>query len=568
MDGDSNEMDVTKLMRPPETVMRLDRIGSFHQSRLSFMRSLLRRMKRDNWTFSRPVWRINGAGVGIAVYQATGPHRSYSLVCFSHDLDPAIRTDRSIATEWDATFTLFDGIPTANDLVRLENDVPKQEAGRVSESELSISRANKSVRLFEHVVERLSKGRQPDLTQIEEIGYLMRTTAVYGSGKFGAASRDKLKDRPEVSRPFHMEMLSVFLTRAFTADLVEHLAAERSPETSVKMDPVLRRRLGVGNSTGLGMAPFLVNHPKLLHNWVSAREIALARVRSQNSTTSDVVLLFRKCFQRAAASINEWKTSDQFQTDRIAELVTDLDKLGGFLQKFSFDTGLPWNTLFVWAEENLGLEAQELLASLLIEPHGDLVDDLLDAMSADEETDFRIFGQLSIGELRNTIAQEYAWALPVDYAAQKNCARFWYVSANKAEPRLGERIEEPDAANIEEPLDIGRGISNLNEALSEFTDEGLIADFLLKHPRFRKIVRRIQTVARLRYGEIRDNLISSAVRPIDMLRCKLSFFGAIDFDPRSDRWVRITMFKNAPYPHELDCDTDDNWAYSPIRAQE
>ena len=50
-------------LRPPETVMRLDRLGSFHQSRLSFMRTLLRRMKRERWTFSRPVFDIDGSGV-------------------------------------------------------------------------------------------------------------------------------------------------------------------------------------------------------------------------------------------------------------------------------------------------------------------------------------------------------------------------------------------------------------------------------------------------------------------------------------------------------------------------
>ena len=31
--------------------------------------------------------------------------------------------------------------------------------------------------------------------------------------------------------------------------------------------------------------------------------------------------------------------------------------------------------------------------------------------------------------------------------------------------------------------------------------------------------------------------------PIDMLRLKLSFFGAVKFDPRSDKWLRICMFQ-------------------------
>jgi hypothetical protein len=39
--------------------------------------------------------------------------------------------------------------------------------------------------------------------------------------------------------------------------------------------------------------------------------------------------------------------------------------------------------------------------------------------------------------------------------------------------------------------------------------------------------------------------------PIDILRCKLAFFGATRFDPRSDLWVRISLFQNEPYPDEM-----------------
>ena len=31
-----------------------------------------------------------------------------------------------------------------------------------------------------------------------------------------------------------------------------------------------------------------------------------------------------------------------------------------------------------------------------------------------------------------------------------------------------------------------------------------------------------------------------------MLRAKLSFFGASKFDPKSDRWIRITLYQGAP----------------------
>ena len=82
-----------------------------------------------------------------------------ALSVFAHDLPPEKRTDRVIAEEWDAAFALFDGDPTAADIARLAANVPRQEAGRVSEKEIVLARANKSVRLFDHVASCLAAGQ-------------------------------------------------------------------------------------------------------------------------------------------------------------------------------------------------------------------------------------------------------------------------------------------------------------------------------------------------------------------------------------------------------------------------
>ena len=66
--------------------------------------------------------------------------------------------------------------------------------------------------------------------------------------------------------------------------------------------------------------------------------------------------------------------------------------------------------------------------------------------------------------------------------------------------------------------------------------------------------------------EVRDNLIEASMLPIDLLRLKLSFFGANRFDPRSDRWVRINMFQYAPFPHELTSMSGETWVYPPIET--
>ena len=140
--------------------MKLSRLGSFHQSKLSFLRSFLREFK--SWEYNRDLFDLNEMGYGTAIYSFKKNNRVYSLICYANELNENERSDRVIATEWDAAFTLYDGIPSKEDINRLRNQVPKQEVGRLSFKELTLSRANKSLRLFNHVVEQLSQGLQPD----------------------------------------------------------------------------------------------------------------------------------------------------------------------------------------------------------------------------------------------------------------------------------------------------------------------------------------------------------------------------------------------------------------------
>lgn len=555
-----SEARVAELMRPPQEVMRLARMGASHQTRLSFMRAILRRVKREGWQVERTIWDVDEKGVGVGVYEARGPENTYSLIAYANDLPPEKRSDRVIATEWDASFALFDGVPTKADIDRLRNNVPKQEAGRCAASELVLSRANKSVRLFDHVVDCLAKGKQPDVAEIDKVGYLMRTTAVYGNGKFGLADRDLYARREEAGGPFRVELLAVWLIRAFTVDIVEHMARVRGGADAVPLDREIRRRLGVGNSTGLGMAPFLVTHPALLNAWITARETALARVRALPAASADTIACFREQLDRAHAGLERWRTPDERQSLRVCELAGDFDKLKGHLEQGVLTAPDPWNELYLWATANLTLEGQEAVCSLMIEPHGDLVDDLASEMAADESRTFAIDGRMKLGELSALAARHFDWALATDFDAADQMARFWYVSEEKLEPRLGERHEE-DGAELEQRLGIGREVAMMMAALDGESENTLLAEFLLRHPEHRHAARRVQLSARLPYAEIHDNVLSASMMPIDMLRCKLAFFGASRFDPKSDRWVRITMYADAPFPDEIAGMDADDWSW-------
>ena len=562
-------------LRPAEAVMRLHRMGCFHQTRLSFMRSLLRFLKQQNWSFERTLWQVDDKGVGTALYTASGPTHTYTLIAYANDLPDELRSDRVIATQWDASFTLFDGIPTNEDIERLRHNVPKQEAGRCTQSELVLARANRSVRLFEHVVDRLSKGEQPDLDRIEQVGYLMRTTAVYGNGKFGISDRDRIAHRPEFKAAFWAELLAVWLIRAFTVDIVEHLARVRGGEQAVKMDRDIRRSLGVGNSTGLGMAPFLITHSTLIHSWIHARETALARVRNLEDASAESQTQFSQLVSRMQTGVENWNTGNERQQQRIEGLKNDLEQLKRHIDTAALQRDHPWNNLVLWSEQNLTTEGQELVVTLVIEPHGWLVDDLSQTMSIDEAQYFPVDGSQTLSDFTHLVEKIYPWALCIDFSEAKENARFWYYSEEKLEPRVGERYDEPGAEK-EYPLAYGRDICALYDDLCnnlcndphndphEDETEQTLAAFLVKHPEHRHSARRVQTTARLPYSEIQDNLISAEMMPVDLLRCKLSFFGANKFDPRSDRWVRINMYQYAPFPDEFYHHQVDRWVYPPL----
>jgi len=311
------------------------------------------------------------------------------------------------------------------------------------------------------------------------------------------------------------------------------------------------------------MAPFLVNHPVLLHNWMLAREQALARVLALPEAAADSKIMFAQNLARVQQGVSEWHTDNQRQAARVVELIHDLEKLTA-VAKDLLEHSFPWQALYDWAEQQLTVEGQELLVTLIIEPHGELVDDLAEQMAADEEPFFVIDGAMTVAKLRQLIEQHYQWALAIDFKQTEQQARFWYVSEEKLEPRLGERFREP-GAELEQRLGFAHDVAALYTDLATISSDATVAALLLRYPQHRHACRRVQTLSRLPYADIRDNLLSASMLPIDLLRCKLSFFGATKFDPRSDRWVRITMYQDAPFPDELSTMPADDWSYPPLQ---
>ena len=545
-------------LRDPNIIMKLSRLGSFHQSRLSFLRSFLSEFK--DWQYNRDLFDLDQEGYGTAVYSFKKKDRVYSLICYANKINDDERSDRVIATKWDAAFTLHDGVPLKEDIDRLRNEVPKQEVGRLSYKELTLSRANKSVRIFDHVVESLSNGNQPDLELLEKVGYLYRTTAVYGSGKFGLADRFRIKNREEINGPFRLEMMLVYLVRQFTFDQVNHVAKNKNPNSAVKLDPKICRNLGIGNSTGLGMAPFIVNHPTLLNNWILSREIALKKIREIKIVKTQDRDLFKDCVKSSLKNITSWNTESEYQLKKIKLLLKDIKKFINFLEnEFDFQKDYPFNEIYLWLEKETCEECIEYVVSIMMEPFGDIVQPLVGQMSSEEEKYFNIPTERNVGDLKKILENKYSDILKINFNIEESNQKFWFISKNKEEPRLANRFEE-NGADLEQPLAIARDIKKLYERLLPLKNNLKINQFLIDNSDLRHVVRRAFIIEKFPYSEIQDNTIGENLVPIDMLRLKLSFFGALKFDPRSDKWLRICMFQGAPLPNELK-DYDEQWVY-------
>ena len=549
-------------VRENDNYMKLSRMGSRYPSRLSFSRSMLRRLINDNWEIHKSKFDLDKHGFGTVVYEIIINKQTYSLVCFSAFLDDKDRSDRVIASKWDTAYTLHVGKLSDQDLNRLKKTIPLQESGRNSPDELILSRANKSVRLFQYVVDCLSNGNQPDIYEINKVGYLLRTTAVYGSGKFGLSDFTNTKNTTVFNQPFRAEMLSVYLIREFSIELVEHVARQINPKKAVKLDRKIKQHLGIGNSTGLGMAPFIIKHPKLINKWMKQYTKTLEEI-SQIELDNIVFEKYKKLLNKALNYLEEVNTSDEFQINKNKLTTEDLKKYIFYINDLDLSQKFKWLDILDYCDSNFNNDTQEIARVQLIELYPQISEELAEDM-ADEEI-MEIDGNQSIGDLKKIINDKYSWIKNIDFNNKDSNYLFWYVSAAKLEPRLGERYNE-QGSELEQNLGIAKMVSDLFKQIKNVDENQLICEFLLTHPQYRGIVKRIQSLKNYPYSEVQDNVLDKKTIPIDMLRFKLSFFGANRYDPKSDRWLRVSFFSGAPYLSDLNNKNVDEWGFATMNS--
>ncbi|MBV7435402.1 DUF3726 domain-containing protein [Cardiobacteriaceae bacterium TAE3-ERU3] len=537
--------------RAPSTVMHPERLGAMHQTRLSFTRHLLRKMAREQWRVHQHDWQLNPQGFGHVIYQLNTPNNRYHLVVFCDQIADHERNDRVIAEKWDVTFALVEGDVDTTMLLNLRANVPLQEAGRNSNNVLILARANKSVRVFEHLVERLSNGEQPDSDLLTQVGYILRTTAVYGNGKFGIADFKKLENNPDFNTAFAAQLCAVYLLRQFSLDWVHYIAAQQNPQHATRLTPAIQTYIGIGNATGLGMAPYLINHPRVVDAWLSAREHALSAVctaeldRDNQAQLCALLARAKAHLQQIDTIDNQQDVLNQTAESELEQLITDIK------QDEERQSAADIRT----RSEQYSLETQEILIACLLECFPDLVDPYEDQHYTDETLSYPT--GCTIGDIKRCLTERYTWATDIDFDDYPNRYWFWYRSQEKEEPRMGVRDEEP-GQDRELSLDIARQVNRFNAAIAAQDDNTSLSSFLLEQPKWRSIARRIWTMTHSDMGDIQINVLHRNTRPMVLLRCKLAILGATKFDPRSDRWVRVTFFQGAPLLANLH---DGEWLF-------
>ena len=538
--------------RTPDVVMHSERLGAMHQTRISFVRTLLRKIDKENWTLTKHLWDLDDNGYGQVIYRLQTPEHVYHLVVFCNQIADEERNDRVIAQKWDVTFALVYGEIGDELLANLKANVPLQEAGRNSNMVMVLARANKSVRVFDHIVSSLADGQQPDLDVLAQVGYILRTTAVYGNGKFGIYDFKPLDHSEDFNQSFRAQMCAVYLIREFSLDWVDYLAKKKGGDKAVSLHPEIKQYLGIGNATGLGMAPYLINHPCVVDQWLTTREGALQAVLVC-SIEDDKVAQFSTLMNRAIQHFSEVVTINEPQILLNSTVVKELTVLQENLEAELKDCDT-WAD-FLQRNDHLSYESQEVIISCMMELYPELVDGFAGQVNADETMSLPS-GKV-VQDLIEVLEARYQWAINIDFAAEENVYWFWYRSEDKEEPRMGVRGQE-HGDDKEFLLDIGRQANTLYLALKQANPQQLLSEFILTQPKYRSIARRVWTMGHKRMGDIQINVLQKTALPMHLLRCKLSMFGATKFDPRSDRWVRVTLFQGAPLFNDVH---SDEWLF-------
>lgn len=530
-------------LRSPADVMSPKRVGAARLTRYSFNRTLLRRVAAEGWTVTRDRLELDAEGRGHAVYRVVARGWEFNFVAFTTTLSEDEHTDRVVAGAWEITGALIDGPVDDAYLAELSRDVPLQEEARLDSRVLVLTRGNRSVRFYDYLVEQLASGHQPDPDRVADAGYIMRSTAFYGNGKYGMRSFLGYEPDHPLRTPYRAQMLAAWLFRELSYDSVERCASLRGGDRSVRFDEQWRTYFGLGNATGLGLVPYFMKHPGVVNTWFELRETALANVRSRSRDDAAVAAL-RRWISRAVAHFATLGNDNREPWCCPVEIAARAESIGAELARCEHDE-FPFETLLAWADTQ-DVETSELLVSMLIELDTDTSDDDADtALFANESVE--VAQAMPITELRALLHERFGWIVDLGLDQSDASHYWWVISDNTDEPRRMNRARL-DPQHREVTIDVAHQVERLGFALDQTlasNDAGQVGRFLCEHPEHRIAVLRVLG-ADTPYGELRDNPCDRSFLPLETQRFQLAMYGMDNFSPKSTDWLRVTLNQGAP----------------------
>lgn len=550
-------------LRPARTVMPVEALSATKAHRLSFARTLVRRMERERWAIDCSRFDIDDRGRGTIVYDidANG-YRLYFLI-FSDDVPEENRTGRLSESRFDGMGVLCEGPLTDERIAKEYQEIRKRSRGRTDYRTIGWTLTSRSSRSFEAIVQGLAEGRQPSRQLLQsDAKYLFRNNGYYGNGRHGSRMWSSLPTDHPLGRPYHPEMFALYMWRHFGFDLAERLARRRSPG-ACQLDPAIKRYLGIGNATGQGMSTFVIKWPQWMHTWNLIRETAVATAITQRASPDERTRAGR-LLARCRGHMAEGPAGDDGYFLPKDRLVADLDAI---LQRLNADpatanpaTANDWTAISSWAQGALSRESAEMLHAVLTEVYGPKIDPLDDGYRPGMALATDVIPQMSVGALAESLRRSYGWALRYDIGDPATTRYFFYRSEEQGEQRVGDRTLDA-GSQFETFTAVVWAAHRLAADLAASSSRGSVAGFLLRHPEHRFFVERVQSFLDCPYAEPWTNVPGDDFTPVHAIRFVLATFGMETFTAHNHRWVQGTFFQGAPIASDLTGGAQDDWLY-------
>jgi len=547
---------------PADITMSAQRAGVVLPDALSFPRAAMRELVRGRYRVRKLRFELDAEGRGEILYQLHGQGRIFHFFLVSHLLPESVKMDRNFAQGWDAMGVLCEGEWTPAREAHLRREVPRQRAGFSDYDTLMYARGNRSGRIFEHVVDSLANGRQPDMALIAPIGYILRTTAFIGNGQLGTRPLSGYPPDHPFRRPYHAQFFSAFMLREFVFDLVDHLAMVRGPQ-AVRLAPEYRRYLGIGNSAATGLAAYAANHARQMQQWTRVHEEALVQAANASPVLAPPQAeKFRALLQRAIRYFEEAsKPGDgvfcppQETAAGLRRIAEQLDGRGAFFHAHEKSISLP--RMLAWVREEVGGEAVEVLHSLVIELHPGVADGFVDSFLVDEQAELR--PEATAGQMLGLLSERFGWVLEDEQAADHTY--FWYrCTSAPRDVRRGLRGRVPEF-EFETNLELPRKVQELHAFLRTLPAATCLGTALATRPDLRHIAQRVQSLGDEVCGVLREQWLSARYQPFNAIRFVLSFYGMEKFEAAPPKSVRGTFMQGAPIAEDVELGRDGTWPY-------